>query len=148
MGETPTDPADSRANITSSNNSTHVASRSVDFGVAGGSNGARHRMVGEAFSVGGSSVQIQGLNEKRRIIELAVVGMDELTKLARTYGPPLWLPTNHVTEILNGEEYMKYFPRVNGPNTFGLRLEGSKESVVVMINAPDLVDILMDVVSH
>lgn len=145
MGETPTD---SRANITSSNNSTHVASHSTDFGVAGGNNGASHRMVGEGLSVGGSSVQIKGLNEKQKIVELAVVGMDELTKLARTYGPPLWIPTNYVTEILNGEEYMKYFPRGNGPNTCGLRLEGSKESVVVMINAPDLVDILMDVVSH
>lgn len=142
MGETP---ADSRANITSSNNSTHVVSRSADFGVAGGNNGAHHRMVGEAFTVGGSSVQIKGLNEKQRVVELAVVGMAELTKLARTYGPPLWLPTNYVTEILNGEEYMKYFPRANGPNTLGLKLEGSKESVVVMINAPDLVDILMDV---
>ncbi|RHN53273.1 putative transcription factor & lipid binding HD-SAD family [Medicago truncatula] len=89
--------------------------------------------------------EIKGLNEKQKIVELAVVGMDELTKLARTYGPPLWIPTNYVTEILNGEEYMKYFPRGNGPNTCGLRLEGSKESVVVMINAPDLVDILMDV---
>lgn len=125
-------------------NSIQVPSRSINVG---GNNEALNRMVGEE-SAGGAAVPTQGLSDRQKIIELAVVGMDELTKLGRTYGLPLWIPTNYFTEILNEEEYLKHFPKGNGPNPLGLRPEGSKESVVVMMSATNLVDVLMDVVSH
>lgn len=112
-------------------------------------------MVGEAYTCGNGgelvsySVPVREyVDDKRSIIELAVLGMDELMRLGKTGGPPLWLPTNYYTEILNGDEYMKNFLRVTGPNPFGLRPEGSKESGVIIMNPINLVDILMDVVSH
>ncbi|PNX60211.1 homeobox-leucine zipper protein PROTODERMAL FACTOR 2-like, partial [Trifolium pratense] len=145
--QNPINPVDSYNNISSPPNSNQGPQHSV-----GNYNGAMNGMVGEAY-VGGSGigsdlvkyyVPPQGLDDSK-IVELAVVGMDELIRLDQTSGPPLWLPTNS----LNGEEYMLQFPTSNiGPNPMKLRHDGSKESAVVFINPISLVDIFMDVVSH
>ncbi|KAI5423513.1 homeobox-leucine zipper protein PROTODERMAL FACTOR 2 [Lathyrus oleraceus] len=153
--ETSTNPTDTHTILSSSNNSSQAPSRSFNVRVVGGTsnyNGAQNGMVGEAYTCGNggelvsSSVPVREyVDDKRSIIELAVLGMDELMRLGKTSGPPLWLPTNYYTEILNGDEYMKNFLRVTGPNPFGLRPEGSKESGVIIMNPINLVDILMDV---
>ncbi|GAU24865.1 hypothetical protein TSUD_115890 [Trifolium subterraneum] len=93
------------------------------------------------------SVPTQGFDDSK-IVELAVVGMDELIRLDQASGPPLWIPTTYLTEILNGEEYMLQFSRTICPNPMELRHDGSKDSVVVFMNPISLVDIFMDVVSH
>lgn len=80
--------------------------------------------------------------DKPMIVELAVAAMEELTRLAHAR-EPLWVPTNHRTEILNEEEYLRTFPRPLGL----IRSEASRESVVVIMNHTNLVDMLMDVVS-
>ncbi|CAK8539130.1 unnamed protein product [Lathyrus sativus] len=155
-GETSTNPTDTHTIISSSNNNSNQApSRSINVRVVGGTsnyNGAQNGMVGEAYTGGNGGELISSsvlareyVDDKRSIIEVAVLGMDELMRLAKTCGPPLWLPTNYYTESLNGDEYMKNFLRVTGPNPFGLRPEGSKESGVIIMNPINLVDILMDV---
>ncbi|CAJ2651004.1 unnamed protein product [Trifolium pratense] len=150
-----TNHADSYNNISSSVlNINQGASHSVDagHGLVGNYNGAMNGIVGETYDGGSGigselarySVPAQGLDDSK-IVELAVVGMDELIRLDQTSGPPLWFPTNSLNEILNGEEYMLQFPRSIGPNPMKLRHDGSKESVVVFINPISLVDIFMDV---
>jgi hypothetical protein len=141
-------------------NSNQGPSHSVDVGLGvelvGNYNGAMKGFVGET-NVGGSGtgrelVRYSALAEEglddNKIVELAVVGMDELIRLDQTCGPPMWFSTNYLTEILNGEEYMLQFPRSIVPNQMELRHDGSKESVVVFMNPISLVDILMDAVSH
>lgn len=125
-----------------------MSSRSLDVGV--GNYGARSSdMVGEIY--GGSdlfrSLPVPGDADKPMIVELAVAAMEELTRLAQATHP-LWVPSNHLTEILNEDEYLSTFPaRGLGPKPLGLRPEASRESAVVIMNHTNLVEILMDVVS-
>ncbi|XP_061354495.1 homeobox-leucine zipper protein MERISTEM L1-like [Gastrolobium bilobum] len=125
----------------SSHSNNHVPSRSLDLGV-----GAQSSMVGEMY--GGSdllrSLPVPADADKPMIVELAVAAMEELTRLAQA-GDPLWVPSNHITEILNEDEYLRTFPRRIGPKPLGLRSEASRESVVVIMNHINLVDIFMDV---
>lgn len=85
------------------------------------------------------------LDDKPMIVELASVAMEELVALANQ-GPPIWIP-GYSLEILNVNEYMKAFPMGIGPKPLGFRTEASRESVVVIMNHINLVEILMDVVS-
>lgn len=112
-----------------------------------GNYGASTGTVGEMY--GGSdlfrSLQAPADADKPMIVELAVAAMEELTRLAHA-GDPLWLPNNHHSQILNEDEYLRTFPtRGLGPKPLGLRSEASRESVVVIINHTNLIDILMDV---
>lgn len=142
------DATESHTNISSTQTSNQlVVSRSVDVG--NGKYNINNGMVGEAYGGNGElvrSIQLQGVEDKRKIVELAVLGMDELTKLALANGNNLWLPNNNLnTEILNEDEYVRHFPRATAPKPLGLRTDGSRESVVVIMNHINLIDILMDV---
>lgn len=84
--------------------------------------------------------------EKLTIVELAVVAMDELFRLAML-GQPVWIPGyDGSTEILSLDEYVRIFPRGISPKRFGLSSEGTRETAVVAMNHINLVEILMDVV--
>ncbi|KAG4972744.1 hypothetical protein JHK87_029565 [Glycine soja] len=112
-----------------------------------GKYGSQSGTVGEMY--GGSdlfrSLPAPADADKPMIVELAVAAMEELTRLAQA-GDPLWVPSNHHSEILNEEEYLRTFPnRGLGPKPLGLRSEASRESVVVIMNHINLIDILMDV---
>jgi len=114
-----------------------------------GNYGAQSGTVGEMY--GGSdlfrSLPAPADADKPMIVELAVAAMEELTRLAQA-GDSLWVPGNHNSEILNEEDYLRTFPsRSLGPKPLGLRSEASRESVVVIMNHINLIDILMDVVS-
>ncbi|XP_074270029.1 homeobox-leucine zipper protein PROTODERMAL FACTOR 2-like [Silene latifolia] len=83
--------------------------------------------------------------DKPVIVELAVAAMEELIRMAQA-GDPLWVHDPHnPAEILNKEEYFRTFPRGIGPMPLGLISEASRESVVVIMNPMNLVEILMDV---
>ncbi|GJN12502.1 hypothetical protein PR202_ga30785 [Eleusine coracana subsp. coracana] len=85
--------------------------------------------------------------DKPLVIELAVAAMDELVKMAQL-GEPFWVPTvvdGVATEMLNEEEYARSFTRGVGPKSPELRSEASRETVVVMVNHVNLVEMLMDV---
>ncbi|KAK7366515.1 hypothetical protein VNO80_08507 [Phaseolus coccineus] len=112
-----------------------------------GNYGAQSGTVGEMY--GGSdlfrSLPAPADADKPMIVELAVAAMEELTRLAQA-GDSLWVPGNHHSEILNEEDYLRTFPsRGLGPKPLGLRSEASRESVVVIMNHINLIDILMDV---
>ncbi|XAR55396.1 hypothetical protein NMG60_11035457 [Bertholletia excelsa] len=82
--------------------------------------------------------------EKQRIVELAVAAVDELARLAETC-EPLWFPSfDGSTYFLDEEEYFRVFPRGIGPRPPMFRSEASHHSAVVIMNANNLVDILMD----
>ncbi|CAN1222354.1 Homeobox-leucine zipper protein MERISTEM L1 [Linum grandiflorum] len=103
--------------------------------------------VGEMYGANELMRSIGGPTEadKPMIVELAVAAMEELVRMAQA-GEPLWIHTNNATgEILNEEEYLRSFPRGIGPKPLGLRSEASRESVVVIMNHVNLVEILMDV---
>ncbi|KAL9327947.1 hypothetical protein ACSQ67_002950 [Phaseolus vulgaris] len=112
-----------------------------------GNYGAQSGTVGEMY--GGSdpfrSLPAPADADKPMIVELAVAAMEELTRLAQA-GDSLWVPGNHHSEILNEEDYLRTFPsRSLGPKPLGLRSEASRESVVIIMNHINLIDILMDV---
>ncbi|CAO2186850.1 unnamed protein product [Urochloa humidicola] len=86
--------------------------------------------------------------DKPLVVELAVAAMEELVRMAQL-GEPLWVPAAGVdgdaTETLNEEEYARGFPRGIGPKFPELHSEASRETVVVIMNHVNLVEMLMDV---
>lgn len=104
--------------------------------------------MGEIFGDGDLLRSVSGPTEadKPMIIELAVAAMEELIRMAQP-GESLWMPsTDNSSESLNEDEYFRTFPRGIGPKPLGLKSEASRESVVVIMNHINLVEILMDVV--
>ncbi|KAG2576571.1 hypothetical protein PVAP13_6NG030900 [Panicum virgatum] len=84
--------------------------------------------------------------DKPLVIELAVAAMEELVRMAQL-GEPLWVPAlvdGAAPETLNEEEYARGFPRGVGPKSPELRSEASRETVVVIMNHVNLVEMLMD----
>lgn len=126
--------------------SSHVSSRSLDLGV--GNFGAQSGFVGEMYGSGDflRSVSVPSEADKPMIVELAVAAMEELVRTAQA-GEPLWVTGDNSTETLNEDEYLRTFPRGIGPKPLGLKSEASRESVVVIMNHTNLVEILMDVVN-
>ncbi|KAH7545780.1 hypothetical protein FEM48_Zijuj01G0130100 [Ziziphus jujuba var. spinosa] len=124
--------------------SSHVSSRSLDLGV--GNFGAQSGFVGEMYGSGDflRSVSVPSEADKPMIVELAVAAMEELVRTAQA-GEPLWVTGDNSTETLNEDEYLRTFPRGIGPKPLGLKSEASRESVVVIMNHTNLVEILMDV---
>jgi homeobox-leucine zipper protein len=123
-----------------------VPSRSLGLGV--GNFGAQTGFVGEMYAGGNDLFRsFSGPTEadKPMIVELAVAAMEELIRMAQA-GDPLWVSHDNSTDILNEEEYLRTFPRGIGPKPLGLKSEASRESVVVIMNHINLVEILMDVV--
>ncbi|XP_052179197.1 homeobox-leucine zipper protein ROC2-like [Diospyros lotus] len=71
--------------------------------------------------------------------------MEELIALA-CIGAPLWIADSFGsnTYVINEEEYHRTFPQAIWPELIGFKCESSRETAVVMISPPKLVEILMD----
>ncbi|KAL2928478.1 Homeobox-leucine zipper protein GLABRA 2 [Bienertia sinuspersici] len=85
--------------------------------------------------------------EKSKIMEVVDKAMDELKKMA-TLGQPLWVRSVETSrEILNYDEYMKEFSAENssGGGRPKRSIEVSRESGVVFVDLPRLVQSFMDV---
>ncbi|KAL6272258.1 hypothetical protein ACE6H2_022950 [Prunus campanulata] len=83
--------------------------------------------------------------EKQLIIEIAVAAMEELIRMAQM-GEPLWMTSlDGNTIVFNEEEYIRTFPRVAPKPNNHFKCEASRESIVVIMNHINLVEILMDV---
>ncbi|KAF8400808.1 hypothetical protein HHK36_014110 [Tetracentron sinense] len=84
--------------------------------------------------------------EKSRILELVNQAMEELTKMA-TASEPLWVRSLETgREILNYDEYMREFSIENSNNGLVRRsIEASRETGVVFVDLPRLVQGFMDV---
>ncbi|RWW48064.1 hypothetical protein BHE74_00045899 [Ensete ventricosum] len=77
-------------------------------------------------------------------LELALVAMDELVKMAQLE-EPLWIPSLDAGRgTLDYVEYDRCFSRCIGPRPPGFVSEATRETGVVIINSPSLVDTLMD----
>lgn len=73
--------ADSHANISSSDKNNQWASHLINVGVVGPNNNEAHKdLVWETF-VGSTSVPTQNLDDKEIVVDLVVLGMDELRNL-------------------------------------------------------------------
>ncbi|KAJ9566904.1 hypothetical protein OSB04_002870 [Centaurea solstitialis] len=119
--------------------------RSLDLPIASFS--PQPAMVDDMFGTSNLLRSVSGPSEadKPVIIELAVAAMEELVRMAQS-GEPLWVPNpDNSSEILNEEDYLQTFPRGIGPKQMGMKSEASRESVVVIMNHINLVEILMDV---
>ncbi|XP_030525233.1 homeobox-leucine zipper protein GLABRA 2 [Rhodamnia argentea] len=84
--------------------------------------------------------------EKSRILELVNQAMEELKKMA-TAGDPLWIRSVETgREILNYDEYVKEF-KVEAPSEGRPKrsIEASRETGVVFVDLPRLVQSFMDV---
>lgn len=87
--------------------------------------------------------------DKPRIMELVSQAMEELRKMA-TAGEPLWVRSVETgREILNYDEYVKEFS-VEALNSSDGRpkrsIEASRETGVVIVDLPRLIQSFMDVV--
>ena len=86
--------------------------------------------------------------ERSMFLELALVAMDELVKMAQT-DEPLWIRRfEGGREILNQNEYLRTFTPCIGMKPSGFVTEASRENGVVIINSLALVETLMDSVSQ
>ncbi|KAL9387801.1 hypothetical protein Peur_020925 [Populus x canadensis] len=85
--------------------------------------------------------------DKTRITEIANQAMEELKKMA-TAGEPLWIRSVETgREILNYDEYTKEFGSENSSNNGRPKrsIEASRETRVVFVDLPRLVQSFMDV---
>ncbi|GLU22225.1 hypothetical protein SLE2022_383150 [Rubroshorea leprosula] len=84
--------------------------------------------------------------EKSRILEIVNQAMEELKTMA-TAGDPLWVRSVETgREILNYDEYVKDFPVESSGNGRPKRsIEASRETGVVFVDLPRLVQSFMDV---
>lgn len=88
--------------------------------------------------------------EKSRITEIVNQAMEELIKMA-TAGEPLWIRSVETgREILNYDEYVKEFSIKSSSNNGRPKrsIEASRETGVVFVDLPRLVQSFMDVVSE
>lgn len=91
-------------------------------------------------------LQFSGFSDtdKSVMAECASNAMDELIRLLQA-GEPLWMRSQvDGREVLNIESYERMFPRNKNP---GIRIEASRDSGMVIMNAGTLVDMFMDPVS-
>lgn len=85
--------------------------------------------------------------DKSLMADIAANAMEELLRLLQT-NEPLWVKSSHDgRDVLDLESYHRMFPRANAhlknPN---VRIEASRDSGVVIMNALALVDMFMDCV--
>lgn len=83
--------------------------------------------------------------DKSLMADIAANAMEELLRLLQT-NEPLWVKSSHDgRDVLDLESYHRMFPRANAhlknPN---VRIEASRDSGVVIMNALALVDMFMD----
>lgn len=92
--------------------------------------------------------------EKSRIMEVVKQAMEELIKMGTAPGQPLWVRSVETgREILNYDEYVKQFcsnsvenssiNAIRGPKR---SIEASRETGVIFVDLPRLVQSFMDVV--
>lgn len=107
--------------------------------------------MSNAMTVPSSRSAVSGVDrslERSMFLELALAAMDELVKMAQT-DEPLWMPGLVAgKETLNQEEYLRMFPPCIGMKPNGFVSEATRETGMVIINSLDLVETLMDAVSH
>jgi homeobox-leucine zipper protein len=84
--------------------------------------------------------------EKPIMVEIAAAAMDELVRVAQSEDP-LWVKQG-VKEVLSLDAYYSLFPKpgsqFRGPN---IRVEASRDSGLVCMDASSLVDMFLDPVS-
>nr|VDD07325.1 unnamed protein product [Brassica rapa] len=83
--------------------------------------------------------------DKSVMTNVAVTAMEELIRLTQT-NEPLWIKNDGARDVLNLESYENMFPRASsrGGKNHNVRVEASRSSGIVFINAITLVDMLMD----
>ncbi|XP_047337762.1 homeobox-leucine zipper protein ANTHOCYANINLESS 2-like [Impatiens glandulifera] len=100
--------------------------------------------LGSDFGIG---IGIERSLERSMYLELALVAMDELVKMAQSE-EPLWFKNlelgNGGRDLLNHEEYFRTFNPCIGLKPNGFVTEVSRESGLVIINSLALVETLMD----
>ena len=102
--------------------------------------------------MGKNSLGCSGIDravERSMLLELALVAMDELMKMAQME-EPLWVSdgVQNGKEVLNYEEYLTTFPRCIGPKLAEHVSEATRETGMVIINSMALVETLMDAVRY
>lgn len=86
--------------------------------------------------------------EKSLALELAISSADELAKMCHAC-EPLWINESG-REVVNVEEHMKMFTWSSGMmsnSSSELRIEGTRDAAVVIMNSITLVDAFLDAVS-
>lgn len=83
--------------------------------------------------------------ERSMYLELALVAMDELVKMAQME-EPLWVGggLEGGKEVLNYDEYLRAFPRCIGEKPVEFVSETTRETGMVIVNSMALVETLMD----
>ncbi|KAJ6851241.1 homeobox-leucine zipper protein ROC5-like [Iris pallida] len=83
--------------------------------------------------------------ERSMYLELALVAMDELVKMAQME-EPLWVGggLEGGKEVLNYDEYLRAFPRCIGEKPVEFVSEATRETGMVIVNSMALVETLMD----
>lgn len=86
--------------------------------------------------------------EKSLALELAMSSADELAKMCHT-SEPLWINESG-REVVNAEEHMKMFTwsGMMSNSSTELRIEGTRDAAVVIMNSITLVDAFLDAVSN
>lgn len=85
--------------------------------------------------------------EKTMMSQIAVTAKEELIKLLCT-NEPIWVKSSdHQRFVLHLESYQTFFPRINHFKNSQARVESSKDSLVVRIQAMKLVDMFLNSVS-
>ena len=86
--------------------------------------------------------------ERAVMFETAATAMDELIRLLRT-NEPLWVKSpSDGRYVIQRDSYEKTFPRATHLRSSCARIESSKDSALVTMNATQLVDMLLDAVSN
>jgi hypothetical protein len=86
-------------------------------------------------------------NDKQMIVELAQNAMKEFVILSESHGP-LWLPVPGGSfEVLNKMAYAEQFGGNNRADIIGFKTEATRADAVVMMDAKNIMDYLMDSVS-
>ncbi|XP_047314949.1 homeobox-leucine zipper protein ANTHOCYANINLESS 2-like [Impatiens glandulifera] len=114
-----------------------------DFGV--GINNSSLPIVSPNRVASQTTTGIDRSLERSMYLELALVAMDELVKMAQT-DEPLWFKSLELggRDVLNEEEYFRMFNPCIGLKPNGFVTEASRETGMVIINSLALVETLMD----
>ncbi|CAL9130598.1 unnamed protein product [Musa acuminata var. zebrina] len=92
----------------------------------------------------GATGAVDKEQERFAFLELALAAMDELVKMAQME-EPLWIPGLEAgSDALNYDEYYRCFSGCIGARPTGFVSEATRETAVIVINSPALVETLMD----
>lgn len=86
--------------------------------------------------------------QRKKKLAMALIGLDELIKKCQI-GEPLWLTRpDGSTTVLNEDEYVRRFPvGIFDPRPSRYMSEGSRATSVILACPPNIIQILMNVVS-